>query len=636
MMDRHLPNTGSCMCWTWIFFLTRLGSKSYDLKPGHWPNHWCLFERRLFFTRRFIGLGLLLAGAIRAGKKAVPEVDPAPLVKSVAVMGTRVPVNLRTQAGQLYDARVAGKDVHELWSTGRFDDIRAETRATPDGIAVVFRVIESPELRLHAMRIDPSSFGLRLKAAEGTPIDRRRVQEMALEAGRQLEAQGYVNARVDYNLAPVSKHQADLRLILRAGDAVDVKEVEFQGDLGLERKELDGALRALRIRRMLPAIPGLWGGWRLFPAYSEGAVDSDLSRLRSLYLSKGFFDPNVRLGGVEIREKAAAVKIVVEAGPRYRVREWSISGAGVVAARVHPSDLRSGELCSCLAARRRDRERLGILDFSVRLKVDRVTNETGLAGGPPDVNLTTAIHEGQPYRVGRIEFFGNHRYTDAAVRSNFVLEEGRWFDRQLLRKSIARLNRTMQFEPLDESAVQIHPNPQTGYADVTVRLAERKRRAWSVSGPVGPLSFAGPLQASLSSRLPAWGQGILELSTYTASISLLAFAHPLLPLLPISSKRHVLPILALERPFTPGEGWKSGFVVAPQIGWRRSILSYAATQIQQRLWPALSRSQDLNPGLTILVERPQGDIPLTCEQPKPRFAKPRSMAAIAIRLLGAF
>jgi hypothetical protein len=207
--------------------------------------------------------------------------------------------------------------------------------------------------------------------------------------------------------------------------------------------------------------------------------------------------------------------------------------------------------------------------------------------------------------------------------------EGQPLDRRLLRKSILRLNQTLQFDPIDDHDLVVQPHPATGEADVFVRLTERKFRAWSISGPVGPASLAGPLQASLSSRLPGWGQGVIELSTYVASISLVAFAHPLIPWLAASAARFQ-PVLAIQRPFTPGEGWKSGFVIAPQIGWQRSALSYASTQLQNRLRPAAAE-----PDLPVSLSRPKGDVPMSCEPRGPRFAALRLTAALAIRFLSA-
>ena len=515
-------------------------------------------------------------------------------VKSVALVGTRFPVKLTTQAGQPFDARVVESDVRKLWATGRFDDIQVESNDDADGTAIVFRVREARPLRLREIHIEPNNFGLHPKIAAGMPINPLRAHEIAMEARKRLNAEGYFHAKVDATLAPVPPGEVDLHLTVHAGLPVDLKSVEFQGEPGLRIRELRGALRAARIRRVFPPIPGIWAGWRLFPAYYEPALDEDFARLRSLYLSKGYFDANVRLRNVEIDGKAARLNILVQSGPRY-------PNAG------------TANLCSCLIAARRDAERQGILDFSARL----------------DATLSAHVSEGAPYPVGRIEFTGNHRFSDSAVRRNMLLDEGAPLDRTLLRQSIARINRTGWFDPVGESAIAIRTDPATGLADMTIALTERQHRAWSISGPVGPFSIAGPLQASLSSRLPAWGSGLLELSTYTASFSLVAFAHPLLPFLAVASKGPVLPVLAIQRPFTPGEGWLSGFAIAPQLGWQRTALGYATAQIQQRLLPNAPEEE-----LPVTVERPQGETALICDPPKPRFANLRRGVGLCLHLMG--
>src|SRR4029077_18762379 len=108
-----------------------------------------------------------------------------------------------------------------------------------------------------------------------------------------------------------------------------------------------------------------------------------------------------------------------------------------------------------------------------------------------------------------------------------------------------------------------------------------------------------------------------------------------LSFLSINSKRHLLLILAIERPFTPGEGWKSGFVIAPQLGWRFPAMSYAAAQFQHRLLPVLTGDRGLETELPVTMERPQGDATLLCAQPKPRLFALRMAAAMLIQVLGA-
>lgn len=541
-------------------------------------------------------------------------------ISSVALAGTKLSVNLKAQAGQPYDAYVIQKDVRTLWSTGRFEDIRVESVESGGRINIIFRVTEAPQWQLHEIRIEPSTHGLHPKLAEGTPVNRLRAHEIALEARARLNAEGYLHARVDEKLIPLAGHKADLLLTVHQGDPVDIKEVDFQGKPGIDAHQLQSALRALRIRRMVPSVPGLWHGWTLFPAYNAEAVESDIRRLQSMYLLKGYFDASVRLEDTVIRGRSAYVSIEVQAGPLYQVSHWRVAEGDFQTA--HAKDRPMRALCSCLLTARRDAERAGVLEFAASLNVERLSDSS-------TANLTATIQPGPAYRAGRIEFTGNHRYKDTAVRRNFLLDEGEPLDRGLLRKSIARLNQTHQFDPIDDHALVIQPHLATGDADVFVRLTERKSRAWAISGPVGPASIAGPLQASLSSRLPGWGQGVLELSTYVASISLVAFAHPLIPWLAVSTARFQ-PVLAIERPFTPGEGWKSGFIIAPQIGWQRSALSYASAQLQNRLRPAA-----LEPELPVSVSRPQGDTAMFCEPRMSRLATWQRTAALAVHFLGA-
>ncbi|MBZ5608377.1 MAG: hypothetical protein LAP38_08970 [Acidobacteriia bacterium] len=119
----------------------------------------------------------------------------------------------------------------------------------------------------------------------------------------------------------------------------------------------------------------------------------------------------------------------------------------------------------------------------------------------------------------------------------------------------------------------------------------------------------GPLEASSRSRLPSWGSGLFELSTYSAAVSLYAFVPPLVPVQSLTPTRTLLPVLALQRPFLAGEGWRSGFYIAPQLGWRALGSIYAVTQLQQRLLPALP----------VTVETVMGEAWMFCEPPAPRW-----------------
>jgi outer membrane protein insertion porin family len=575
---------------------------------------------------------LLLASAAFAEGPVAPVTSDSLVIKSVRVLGTTSAVDLKTQVGQIFDAGTVQTDVHRLWSTGRFDDIRVETTPEEDGTSVVFHVVDMPQFLLHQLRVEPSTYGLQIALPEGSPINRLRAHQIANQAQQELRSDGFRTATVDYDIVPFIGKKVDLHLNIDAGDRIRVKEVNFVGDTEFDPKDLRGALRSLKIRRATPPIPGLWKGWIRYPGYSPEGVQGDLALLRSFYISKGYFDATVKLDEVQVAQKTARVSIQVQAGQLYHVRTWQVSGNGVPTKVVHPlnSLMRSQNFCSTLFVARREAEHEGILDFTVNLQVQPTEDSTKDA---PEADLAATIDRGSPYHIGRIEFEGNRHFSEAAVRSNFLLDEGDLLDEHLLRKSMARLNEASMFEPVTERNAIVHTDPQTGVADIDIRVLERKRGAWNLSGPVGPASIAGPLEASIRSRLPAWGSGVFELSTYTASISMFAFVHPLVPVLGLSTKIPLIPIAAFQRPFTPGGGWLTGFMIVPQLSWQYALLGYGISQLQHRLTPVLEGDRGLEPELPVTVESPASQTTMFCQPPPPRFAPVRTAIAMGLKLL---
>jgi len=318
--------------------------------------------------------------------------------------------------------------------------------------------------------------------------------------------------------------------------------------------------------------------------YTAAAVDDYAARLTAHYIALGYYDAQVAVTR-EFHAKEVLARFEVARGPFRR-----------------PID--TAPLCACLLRQRRDAERRGILEFNASL----------------DPNLIPAVQTGRPYTVGRIVFFGHPHYSDATIRRNFLLDEGVPLDSLLLRRSLARLNRAGMFETVDERQVQIRDTLRPGVAEIVIHLTERRPRAWNFAGPL-------PLSANIGGRLPAWGKGLLELSTYTVSFHLLAYS----AILKLATARRVLPVLALERPFTPGDGWLSGFAFAPQIPLKLSAANYLFTQFDRRVQPILAGER--GPDLTLSFQRPAGEAALLCPAPRPRFATTRTAAGIALRVV---
>jgi hypothetical protein len=235
--------------------------------------------------------------------------------------------------------------------------------------------------------------------------------------------------------------------------------------------------------------------------------------------------------------------------------------------------------------------------------------------------------------VGRIEFHGNGSVRDETVRGAFLLSEAAPMDWDRLERSLIRVDRLGLFEPLTSQNVRVVRNPSQGTVDVHLALKQKPAGRWYLAGPVGPFSVGGPLQAAIGSRLPGWGRGILEGSTYFLTFSVVAFHNPLLSA--FLSQKTVLPVAMLERPYLEGQGWKSGFVIAPQIGWRGMLGSYGTTQLRHRL----IRSRPAEPDIVANVVRvrearePVDAGQLICEPRRSRWTKVAGIAAFALDIL---
>src|SRR5688572_23648179 len=216
----------------------------------------------------------------------------------------------------------------------------------------------------------------------------------------------------------------------------------------------------------------------------------------------------------------APVAAVAQPGENPRVLRFS--GAAAVNA-----------LCSDLLDASRRAEAEGRLDF---------TAEVESSGS----EVTARIRMGPAYSVGRINFAGHSRINDTTLRRAMTIYERDRLDVGQLRRSLARINDLGIFESLTLADITVARRDDGVTADLTIELRERKRRWWSVSGPGLPV--IGPLRASVSSRLPPWGRGIFEATTYVVSLNVTGFAKP---------------FVALERPVVPGQELGSGFAISP-------------------------------------------------------------------------
>ena len=439
---------------------------------------------------------------------------------------------------------------------------------------------------------------------------------------------------------PVSADTATRRP--NASPEYRIREMRFVGDPAVEADALNEALDELKVRWW---VPGIWGRR---PPYDARTIDAGLARLRSFYLSNGYFDARVAVGDVTFDGHEAAVTLQVDSGAKSRVRHVKIEGLfnenGGIA--TGPDwEFPVDHLCECLLDAKRVADAHGRIDFTAELEVSEADGAAPTGSERNPVDVTARVRTGSPYRVGRISFSGHHRINESTLRRAMVLQEQALFDLGKLRRSLARLNRSGLLEPIAAGDVEIQKNPAGLTADVTISLRERARGQWSLSVPVAAPGFLGPIQAAISSRLPAWGRGAFEASTYYVTFSLIGLPNPLVRLLPFAAKPRVSPALVLERPYLPGQALFSGFVLSPKRPVQTMLASYGLTHLGRGARVALGDDTSLPLSLAVPVQARRPTVEgarapvgfLICKPAEARLRWPRRAAAFAADLaLGGF
>jgi hypothetical protein len=224
------------------------------------------------------------------------------------------------------------------------------------------------------------------------------------------------------------------------------------------------------------------------------------------------------------------------------------------------------EMCASLLELQRIAESQGRLDLNVVAEIN---------GDSDPIDVVLHVQLGSQYSVGRIHFTGHRAINDSTLRRAFTLRERELFDVGKLRRSLARLNDIGLAAPVTFADIVVTRNTDGATADIAIPLRKRGLRWWSLSGPLVP--GLGSYQASISSRLPVWGRGALDASTYLFTFNVLSFARSfgILTFIPEAPAGMVL----LERPSLSGQEWLSGFAVSPALSVRTTVASYGRAQL---------------------------------------------------------
>jgi outer membrane protein insertion porin family len=460
------------------------------------------------------------------------------------------------------------EDFKRLWATNFLDDLAVEVIDTPYPNGVVgkyvrFRLEERQRVKIveyvGSEKIEATKVDEKLREINNVirldsfidPAQIRRVESVVRE---MLSEKGYLDGEVSHTITPIAggPKLVNLTFTIKDGPKVQIADIDFMGNQAIGDGALKRRMKENKERSLINRFKGKG-------IYQQAKFEEDAENVRGLYRERGYIA--ARIGQPEIKTletskdgktRSVQLRIPVTEGRRYRVGKFTFEGNNVVKAEaLQPVfKLESGDYYSEKKVRKgleKARELYGTggyfeftgfpdlkpLDLVDPSNPEQFLPDGAEPNGPPIVDVTMRMQEGEQYFINRITFKGNTTTRDNVIRRELNLVEGGVFNTESLKNSVRRLNQLGYFKQLEEGqeGIDVKKTPgEKNRVDVTMDLQEQNRNQLTFGAGVSQFEgFFGQLAFATSNFL---GRGeTLSLSLAAGSRTQfyqLAFTEPYL------------------------------------------------------------------------------------------------------------
>lgn len=465
---------------------------------------------------------------------AAPKPAAQQVVESVDIQGNRrlrdedLLYYIKTRAGDTYDAAALERDLKELISLNFFD--KTATRVLVEdgirgGVNVIFEVRELPiirDLQFTGSKAVSESDILKNFREKRVGISKEAVYDPVKARGATrvlrelLAAKGYPNAKVTIKEEEVSATSIALTFDIDQGNRSRIVKIEFEGNENFSDGELRGALQYVKETGLVSRVKGM-------DILHLEKLQADLQRnVRSYMWSKGYFQARIGEPVVEgmgykrtgfpilknfplplVTSMDDTLKIIVPVteGKVFRVGELKVEGNSIFseAQILGYVGLKKGEIADGKRLQDAVYEDLkkvygsqGFVQYTAEFDPQFKDNPAKPDEGIVDITIT--IEEGKQFQLRRLEFTGNTFTRDKVLRREFLLNEGDTYNQNYLDISVARLNQTQYFDPIDKDQdIEIRTDEEKGDVDLIVKVKEKGRQQISFNGGLSGIggSFFG-------------------------------------------------------------------------------------------------------------------------------------------------
>jgi outer membrane protein insertion porin family len=407
-------------------------------------------------------------------------------------------VNIRVKVGDVYNPSATQDDIHSLYGTGQFHNIRVTADPAADGGVLLTYVVEArpriTEIKLEGnKKVSDYKLKKKITVKVGDPLDEQKLFTDVQEMKKLYEKYGYADTQVKY-VPDIDENagRATVTFQIVESPKVKITKIQFVGAAAFSEKELRGIIKLKQ--------HWMWSWLTGNGVFKQDEFDDDKDLLTDYYRSKGYLDFAVRDVKLENpTPNTLVIRYYIYEGRQYKVGAITLTGN----TNFTLAQIRSGmqanhnyqQLKGSLGPNgfamdvgdtftpdgmKKDVTALedfygskGYIDYlddqksPPMLRVNRIPNvDTGT------MDLEFLIAEGEITHVEKINITGNIKTKDKVIRRELAISPGEVFDMVRVKVSKQRLEGLNYFEKVDADPAPTDP-PISGHKNLDVGVEEK-------------------------------------------------------------------------------------------------------------------------------------------------------------------
>ncbi len=367
-----------------------------------------------------------------------------------------------------------GDAIRNIYRLGMFSHIQiVQERKVGQGVYLAIKVQEEPKLSGYTIsgvkKSHRKELERKLPMVVKNPIRTSAVETSVRIIKDYYSEKGRPLADVEVVQTDNEDNTVAVEFKIDQGPAVRIAEIEIVGNEEISDRKIQSAMKTKK--------KGGLKFWRR-GKFDPQKYDEDLGRVLDLYGSRGYYDAQVVRDTIVIKQDGGKpsmeVKLEVKEGNKYYVRnvDWEGNALHDDEALTNALGLFPGEPFNSTRLEEnlygnKNSTDVASLHLNRGYMRFRAIPEIRVVGDD-SLDLHFEISEGEIYKFGRVDIFGNSKTKEHVVRRELLTIPGATFSREAIQESIRRL---IQLNFFTQESLAAGPSIDVNDADKTVDIA---------------------------------------------------------------------------------------------------------------------------------------------------------------------